>query len=182
MIASNVVLGVGTVVRQPDLVNLYGCWIDDGSCIGPFVEIQKDVKVGKNCKISSHSFLCSGVTIEDYVFVGHGVMFINDIYPIAATEDGKLRRRPIGCCFATKVGSHASIGSNATILGGITIGQHALIGAGAVVTRDVPEYSIVTGVPARVVGDVRAVRPAAVGMKDCKPQHWRPALMPARGK
>jgi UDP-2-acetamido-3-amino-2,3-dideoxy-glucuronate N-acetyltransferase len=159
VIAKNVVLGKGTIIHQPELVNLYGCRIDDGTRIGPFVEIQKDVKVGKNCKISSHSFLCSGVSIEDCVFVGHGVMFINDLYPSAVNADECLQTESDWRCFATKIRKYASIGSNATILGGVTIGEHALIGAGAVVTHDVPEYAIVMGVPARVVGDVRAIKP-----------------------
>jgi UDP-2-acetamido-3-amino-2,3-dideoxy-glucuronate N-acetyltransferase len=159
VIAPDVKLGEGVVIRQPDLVNLYGCRIGYGTRIGPFVEIQSDVEVGKNCKVSSHSFLCSGVTIEDFVFVGHGVMFINDTYPSAVTEDGSLQSANDWNCLPTTVGRNASIGSNATILGGISIGRHALVGAGAVVNRDVPDYAIVAGVPARVIGDVRARRP-----------------------
>lgn len=158
MISEDVVLGEGAVIFQPDLVNLYGCKIGNGTRIGTFVEIQRDAEVGANCKISSHSFLCSGVTIEDGVFIGHGVMFINDMYPSAVNEDGSLQSAEDWICVPTKVREKASIGSNATILGGVTIGRNALVGAGAVVSRDVPEYAIVAGVPARVVGDVRTPR------------------------
>ena len=156
MIAPNVQLGEGVLICQPDLVNLYGCRIGGGTRVGPFVEIQKDVEVGKNCKISSHSFLCSGVMLEDGVFVGHGVMFINDIYPRAVNPDGSLQSTDDWVCVPTLVRRNASIGSNATILCGISIGEHALVGAGAVVTHDVPDYAIVAGVPARIVGDVRS--------------------------
>lgn len=155
MIAPDVQLGEGVLIHQPDLVNLYGCQIGDGTRIGAFVEIQKEVLVGKNCKISSHSFLCSGVTIEDYVFVGHGVMFINDMYPRAVNADGTLQSADDWVCLPVTVHEGASIGSNATILGGVSIGRHALVGAGAVVSRDVPDYAIVAGVPAKVTGDVR---------------------------
>lgn len=155
MIAKDVELGANVVIHQPDLVNLYGCRIGEATRIGAFVEIQKQVIVGKNCKISSHTFICSGVTIEDGVFVGHGVMFINDLYPRAVNQDGALQTEADWTQIDTHVGEQVSIGSNATILGGIMIGKNALVGAGAVVTRDVPEYSIVTGVPARVTGDVR---------------------------
>lgn len=155
MIAKDVLLGANVVIHQPDLVNLYGCRIGDATRIGAFVEIQKKVIVGKNCKISSHTFICSGVTIEDGVFVGHGVMFINDLYPRAVNQDGALQTEDDWTQIDTHIGEQVSIGSNATILGGVTIGKHALVGAGAVVTRDAPEYSIVTGVPARVTGDVR---------------------------
>lgn len=156
MIASNVDLGESVVIFQPTLVNLYGCRIGNGTRIGAFVEIQSDVEVGAHCKISSHSFVCSGVTIEDNVFIGHGVMFVNDLYPKAVNADGSLQSARDWTCLSTRVGRNASIGSNATILGGIRIGQHALVGAGAVVTRDVSDYSIVAGVPARVMGDVRS--------------------------
>lgn len=155
MISPNVVLGENVVIAQPDLVNLYGCIIGDGTKIGPFVEIQRDVVVGQRCKISSHSFICSGVTIEDGVFIGHGVMFINDRYPRAVNRDGTLQTEADWKIIATTVRARASIGSNVTILCGVTIGEDALIGAGAVVTRDVPEYAIVAGVPARIVGDIR---------------------------
>jgi acetyltransferase-like isoleucine patch superfamily enzyme len=158
VISSDVWLGEGVVIHQPDLVNLYGCRIGKGTRIGSFVEIQKDVDVGSNCKISSHSFLCSGVTIEDGVFIGHGVMFINDMYPRAANDDGTLQSESDWTCLPTRVRSNASIGSNATILGGIVIGEGALVGAGAVVTREVADYAIVAGVPAKVVGDTRRSR------------------------
>src|SRR5579859_7966359 len=155
MIAGDVIFGEGARVYQPDMVNLYGCRIGPGSTIGPFVEIQRGVEIGSNCKIASHTFICKGVTIEDGVFVGHGVMFINDLYPRAVNEDGTLQVEADWVMADTLVKSRASIGTNATILGGVTVGEHALIGAGAVVTRDVPAYGIVMGVPARVVGDVR---------------------------
>ncbi len=124
--------------------------------IGAFVEIQRGASVGSKCKISSHTFICEGVTIEHGVFVGHGVMFINDTYPRAVTASGDLQTPEDWQVVKTLVKSRASIGSNATILGGITIGEGALVGAGAVVTQDVPDYAIVVGVPARVVGDARA--------------------------
>ncbi len=152
-IAPDVKLGTG--VRIYDFVNLYGCTIGDNTLIGTFVEVQKNVTVGKLCKISSHSFVCEGVTLEDEVFIGHGVMFINDIYPRATTNDGKLQSQKDWRVIETRVKRRASVGSNATILGGVTIGENALVGAGSVVTRDVTDYAIVAGVPARVVGDVR---------------------------
>lgn len=152
MIASNVVLGEGVVIHHPDLVNLYGCHIGAGSRIGTFVEIQKNAVIGGSCKISSHSFICEGVTIEDGVFVGHGVMFTNDRYPRAVTPEGMLQTDDDWSVLPSIVRRRASIGSSATILPGITIGEGALVGAGAVVTRDVPDHAIVAGVPARVVG------------------------------
>src|SRR5579884_2021967 len=155
MIADDVRLGRDVCIPQPALVNLYGCSIGDNTKIGAFVEIQSSVSVGRNCKISSHSFLCSGVTVEDGVFIGHGVMFVNDLYPSAVNEDGSLQAAGDWVCVGTHIARQASIGSNATILAGVRIGEHALIGAGAVVTRDVPAYAIVAGVPARVIGDVR---------------------------
>lgn len=151
-----VALGEGTDIRQPDLVNLYDCRIGDGTRIGPFVEIQKNAVIGRNCKISSHSFICEGVTIEDGVFVGHGVMFTNDRYPHATTQDGRLQSGDDWTLLPTLVKRRASIGSNATILPGITIGEGAMIGAGAVVTRDVPDHAMVAGVPARPVAGARA--------------------------
>ena len=155
MIASDVKLDEGVVIHHPDLVNLYGCAIGKGTRIGTFVEIQKGVRVGGNVKISSHTFICEGVEIGDGVFVGHGVMFINDIYPRAVTPAGDLQTEADWQVVTTHVKRRASIGSNATILAGITIGESALIGAGAVVTRDVPDCAIVAGVPARIIGDVR---------------------------
>jgi len=162
VIAKNVILGRDVVIPQPDLVNLYGCQIGDGAKIGTFVEVQSDVIIGSNCKISSHSFLCSGVRIEDGVFIGHGVMFTNDLYPRAVNADGSLQTAKDWKVVETPVGARASIGSNATILAGITIGEGALIGAGAVVTKDVPPFAIVVGVPARVIGDVRTRQEATV--------------------
>ena len=155
MIAEDVVLAEGVQIFHRELVNLYGCVIGARTKIGTFVEIQKGVSVGQDCKISSHSFICEGVDIEDGVFVGHGVMFINDIYPRAVTDDGRLQTQTDWKLSKTRVRSRAALGSNATILGGITIGENALVGAGAVVTCDVPAYAIVTGVPARVTGDTR---------------------------
>jgi len=155
VIADDVVLGTGVTIFQPQLVNLYGCRIGDRTKIGAFVEIQKGAVIGSDCKISSHSFICTGVTIEDGVFVGHGVMFINGVYPEAVREDGSLQTEGDWTLVETRVQSRASIGSNATIMGGIVIGQGAMIGAGAVVTRAVPDYAIVAGVPARILGDTR---------------------------
>ncbi len=154
-IASDVSLGKDVRIFQPELVNLYGCAIDDETKIGAFVEIQKNASVGARCKISSHTFICEGVTIEDEVFIGHGVMFTNDPYPRAVNDDGTLQTEADWVVVQTRVKRRAAIGSNVTIMGGITIGEGALVGAGAVVTRDVADYSIVAGVPARVVGDVR---------------------------
>jgi UDP-2-acetamido-3-amino-2,3-dideoxy-glucuronate N-acetyltransferase len=163
MIAADVVLGNNTVIYQPDLVNLYGCSVGDGSRIGAFVEVQKGVHIGSNCKVSSHSFLCTGVTIEDGVFIGHGVMFTNDVYPKSVNDDGSLQSDKDWVCIETRVKRGSSIGSNATILAGVTIGHGALVGAGAVVTKDVPDYAIVAGVPARVIGDTRAQNRLAAG-------------------
>lgn len=152
MIASNVVLGDDVVIHHRDLVNLYGCTIGAGTRIGAFVEIQKNAEIGRNCKISSHSFICEGVTLEDGVFIGHGVMFTNDMYPRAVNSDGNLQTEDDWSVIPTRVRRHASIGSNATILPGVTIGREALVGAGAVVTQDVPDFAIVAGVPAKIVG------------------------------
>lgn len=154
-IAEDVTLGRDVVIRHPDLVNLYGCRIGDATRIGSFVEIQKNAVVGARCKISSHTFICEGVTLDDEVFVGHGVMFINDLYPRATNEDGSVKTDSDWELVPTTVRRRAGIGSNATILAGISIGEGALIGAGAVVRNDVPDFAIVAGVPARVVGDVR---------------------------
>ena len=157
-IAVNVRLGDRVKILHPDLVNLYGCSIGADSRIGTFVEIQKAATVGARCKISSHTFICEGVTIEDEVFIGHGVMFTNDLFPRSTNDDGTLQTEADGKLVTTLVRRGASIGSNVTVLGGVTIGEGALVGAGAVVTRDVPDFAIVTGVPARVVGDVRNKR------------------------
>ena len=153
-IAPNVKLGKNVAIPQPDLINLYGCEIGDDTKIASFVEIQKGVIVGKFCKISSHSFVCEGVTIEDKVFVGHGVMFINDRYPRSASGD-KLQTEADWKMIPTRVKEGASLGSGSVILCGVTIGKEALVGAGAVVTHDIPDYAVATGVPARITGDVR---------------------------
>jgi acetyltransferase-like isoleucine patch superfamily enzyme len=154
-IADTVLLGANVNIFQPALVNLYGCTIRDDTKIGAFVEIQKNAVVGARCKISSHTFICEGVVIEDEVFVGHGVMFTNDRFPRATTRDGSLQTEADWKVEATRVKRGASIGTHATIMCGITIGERALVGAGAVVTKDVPDYAIVAGVPARVIGDTR---------------------------
>jgi acetyltransferase-like isoleucine patch superfamily enzyme len=154
-ISNDVKLGANVTVFQPDLVNLYGCSVGDETKIGAFVEIQKNAVIGCRCKISSHTFICEGVTIEDEVFVGHGVMFTNDRHPRATNADGSLQSEADWVVEPIRIRRTASIGSNATIISGITIGQGALVGAGAVVTRDVPDHAIVVGVPARVVGDTR---------------------------
>lgn len=155
MPVTDCVVAEGVVIHKPELVNLYGCRIAAETQIGPFVEIQKGSAVGARCKISSHSFICEGVLIEDEVFVGHGVMFTNGLLPRATNENGTPQRDGDWECTPTVVKRGASIGSNATIVCGVTIGAKALVGAGAVVTRDVPEFAIVAGNPARVIGDVR---------------------------
>ena len=160
MIGTNVVLGEGVAIHHPDLVNLYGCRIGKETRIGPFVEVQDGVSIGERCKISSHTFVCAGVTIGNGVFIGHGVMFTNDLIPRAVAPDGRLQGDEDWELVPTLVEEGVSIGSNATILAGVTIGAWAVVGAGAVVTHDVPEASIVAGVPARVMGP--APRPAAV--------------------
>jgi len=152
-IAADVVLGEN--VRIIAFVNLYGCTIGDNTTIGTFVEIQKGSVIGKKCKISSHSFICEGVTIQDEVFIGHSVTFTNDKIPRATTADGNLQGSQDWQCIPTLVRRGASIGSGSTILCGITIGEHALIGAGSVVTRDVPPGCIVAGNPARAIGTVK---------------------------
>lgn len=149
VVAEDVELGEN--VQLFHFVNLYGCKIGDGSRIGSFVEIQRGASIGRRCKISSHSFICEGVTIEDEVFVGHGVMFINDRRPRATSEGSELLGRDGWTCEATRVGHRASIGSGAVIMCGVTIGVGALVGAGAVVTHDVEANSTVTGVPARLL-------------------------------
>jgi len=150
-IGKNVRLGKSVRIHHPDLVNLYDCVVGDETRIGAFVEIQIGATIGSRCKISSHTFICEGVIIEDEVFVGHGVMFINDRFPRATTEGGKLQGPADWKVELTRVCRRASIGSNATILCGITIGEGATIGAGAVVTRDVAPHTTVYGVPARVM-------------------------------
>lgn len=152
LITDDVILAAEVSIPQPDLVNLYGCQIGYRTRIGAFVEIQKGVNIGQYCKISSHSFICTGVTIEDQVFIGHGVMFINDRYPQATTAGGTLQTEADWTVIPTHIKSRASIGSNATILAGVCIGTGALVGAGAVVTADVADYQIVAGVPAQVIG------------------------------
>lgn len=142
---------LGRDVKIYAFVNLYGCEIGDESKIGTFVEIQKGVCIGRRVKISSHTFICEGVTIEDDVFIGHGVMFINDKYPRATTEAGELKTETDWDCVTTRVKRGASIGSNATILCGVTIGEEAIVGAGSVVTHDVPPGTIVAGNPARLI-------------------------------
>lgn len=153
-IANDVNLSKSVIIYHPQLVNLYGCEIGDETKIGTFVEIQKGVVVGKRCKISSHSFLCEGVILEDEVIVAHGVMFTNDLYPRATNEDGRLKTDSDWETIKTLVKKRAALGSNCTILAGVTIGENAIVGAGAVVTKDVPDYSIVAGIPAKVIGDI----------------------------
>jgi acetyltransferase-like isoleucine patch superfamily enzyme len=151
-IAADVKLGQDVKLAQ--FVNLYGCEIGDNSKLGTFVEVQKNAKIGKRCKISSHTFICEGVTIEDNVFVGHGVVFINDIYPRATPAEGGLQTEADWSVERTIVKKGASIGSGATILAKLTIGENAIVGAGSVVTRDVPPDTIVAGNPARVLRKV----------------------------
>ncbi|MFN8095548.1 MAG: acyltransferase [Vicinamibacteria bacterium] len=147
-VAPDVELGEG--VRLFSFVNLYGCRVGEGTQIGAFVEVQRGARIGARCKISSHTFVCEGVTIEDECFVGHGVLFINDRHPAAVNPDGSLKGASDWVCEPTRVGRRASIGSGAVILCGLTIGEGALVGAGAVVTKDVPPGAVVAGVPARV--------------------------------
>lgn len=147
---------LGENVKLSKFINLYGCEIGDNTKIGAFVEIQKGVKIGKNCKISSHTFICEGVTIEDNVFIGHGVTFINDTYPRATREDGELQTEADWKVEPTRVEKGASIGSGATILSRITVGSDALVGAGAVVTKDVPQGATVAGNPGRKFRRARA--------------------------
>jgi len=146
---NNVTLGEN--VKIFDFTNLYGCSIGDNSKVGAFVEIQKNVTVGKNCKISSHTFICEGVHIEDNVFVGHNVTFINDKYPRAANPDGSLQTEADWTLIETFIKKGASIGSSSTIMCGVTVGENAIVGAGSVVTKDVPANTIVAGVPAKVL-------------------------------
>ena len=149
---NDVELGKDVRIAQPALVNLYGCRIGDETKIGAFVEIQRNASVGARCKISSHSFICEGVTIEDEVFIGHGVMFTNDLFPRATNDDGSLQGESDWHVEPTRIRRGASIGSGAAIMCGITIGERALVGAGAVVTKDVAPDATVAGVPARSLG------------------------------
>ena len=148
-IAKDVILGRDVVLNE--FINLYGCRIGDGTRIGPFVEIQKNAFIGKNCKIQSHTFICEGVTIEDEVFVGHGVMFINDRFPRSTSDTGGIQTEEDWEVIPTLIKKGASIGSNATILCGITVGEGAIIGAGSVVIKDVPPKTIVAGNPAKII-------------------------------
>ena len=149
---------VGKAVKICDFVNLYGCEIDDNSKIGTFVEIQKNDKIAKNCKISSHTFICEGVTIEDDVFVGHNVTFINDVFPRATDGEGRPQTEEDWECIPTLIKRGASIGSSATLLCGITVGEKAIVGAGSVVTKDVPANVIVAGNPAKILRDIDSAR------------------------
>ena len=153
----SVTRGRDVVIHHPELVNLYGCVIGDETKIGAFVEIQQNAAVGRRCKISSHTFICEGVRIEDDVFVGHGVLFINDRYPEAST-DGRVKTAADWQVTSTLVKRGASLGSGAVILCGVTIGEQALVGAGAVVTHDVPPRSTVVGVPARALARTKRTR------------------------
>lgn len=155
-VAPDVILG--KAVKLSKFLNLYGCSIGDETKIGAFVEIQKNASVGKRCKISSHTFICEGVTVEDSVFIGHGVTFINDKYPRATAESGELQTEADWTVEHTLVRRGASIGSGATILAGVTIGENAIVGAASMVTRDVPANTVVAGVPARIVRFVPAVK------------------------
>ena len=142
---------LGKYVKLSQFINLYGCEVGDETKIGAFVEIQKNARVGRRCKVSSHTFICEGVTIEDNVFIGHGVTFINDTFPRAATGTGELQTEQDWTVETTLVKKGASIGSGSTILSNVVIGEHALVGAGSVVTRDVPPHAIVAGNPARLI-------------------------------
>jgi acetyltransferase-like isoleucine patch superfamily enzyme len=159
-ISSDVKLGKDVKIHK--FVNLYGCEVDDCTRIGCFVEIQKNARIGKYCKISSHTFICEGVTIEDNVFIGHSVVFINDTYPRATNADGRLQTEEDWKVERILVKKGASIGSNSTILSKVTIGENAIVGAGSVVTKDVPPNTIVAGNPARVL---RRIRPEARGVR-----------------
>lgn len=152
-IAADVKLGQD--VRLSKFINLYGCEVGDATKIGAFVEIQKNARIGSNCKISSHTFICEGVTVEDQVFIGHGVVFINDVYPRAANRDGTLQTEADWKVEKTLVKKGASIGSGATILANVTIGENAIVGAGSVVTKNVPANTIVAGNPARVLRTIQ---------------------------
>jgi UDP-2-acetamido-3-amino-2,3-dideoxy-glucuronate N-acetyltransferase len=152
LIAPDVHIGRNVVIPHPELVNLYGCFIGDGCKIGSFVEIQRDVHLGSNVKVLPFAFIPSGVTIEDGVFIGPHACFTNDLYPSAVGDDGELLTEAGWTLVPTRVGRRASIGANATILCGVTIGEGAMVAAGSVVTKDVPPHSMAVGVPARIVG------------------------------
>ena len=154
MITKDVKLGENVKIFQPELVNLYGCEIGSNTKVGAFVEIQKNARIGNNCKISSHTFICEGVAIEDDVFVGHNVSFINDKYP-RATTSGQLQTEADWKVIPTTVKKGASIGTSSTILCGITIGENAIVGAGSVVTKDVPANTVVAGVPTRIIRSLK---------------------------
>lgn len=162
LIAPDVKLGAN--VRIYSFTNLYGCEIGDETKIGTFVEIQKGVRIGRRCKISSHTFICEGVVIEDEVFVGHNVTFINDLYPRATTGHGTLQTEADWVCVPTYIKRGASIGSGATLLAGITVGEHALVGAGSVVTRDVPPWTVVAGNPARILRRLESPESNPIGI------------------
>jgi acetyltransferase-like isoleucine patch superfamily enzyme len=153
-IAPDVKLGKNACIR--DFTNLYGCEIGDDVKIGTFVEIQKGVKIGNRCKISSHTFICEGVTLEDDIFIGHNVTFTNDLYPRATNGNGRLQTDADWACIRTVIKRGASIGSGTTLLCGITVGENAMIGAGSVVTRNVPPGAVVAGNPARVIRSFQA--------------------------
>ena len=142
---------LGENVKLATFINLYGCTIGDNTKIGAFVEVQKNAFIGKNCKISSHTFICEGVTIEDDVFIGHNVTFINDAFPRATTGEGELQTEADWVCVPTRIKKGASVGSSATLLCGVTVGENAIVGAGSVVTKDVPADTIVAGNPARIL-------------------------------
>jgi acetyltransferase-like isoleucine patch superfamily enzyme len=171
-IAASVELGKDVVLN--DFINLYGCRIGDGTRIGPFVEVQKNATIGKRCKIQSHTFICEGVVIEDEVFVGHGVVFINDRYPMATTDTGLLQADADWTVIGTRVERRASIGSNATILCGVTVGEGAIVGAGSVVVRDVPAGAIVAGNPARVIRKRRSAKVDSDGLQEAGAGGRRP--------
>ena len=154
---------LGKDVKLAKFINLYGCEVGDETKIGAFVEIQKNARIGRRCKISSHTFICEGVTIEDHVFIGHGVMFINDSYPRATTPEGELQTAADWTVEHTVVKKGASIGTGVTVLANVTIGERAIVGAGSVVTRDVPPDTIVVGNPARAL---RAIEPATGGRNE----------------
>ncbi len=165
-IATDVKLGKD--VRLSKFINLYGCEVGDGSRIGAFVEIQKNARVGRNCKISSHTFICEGVTIEDEVFIGHNVAFINDTYPRAATEDGTPQTEADWSVEPTRIRRGASIGSGATILANVEVGERAIVGAGSVVTRSVPARAIVVGNPAKILRYIDEPRQAPTTSGDAR--------------